>query len=248
MIDPASLSLDDYYGPAPSDLQPGDAYIVVTQSCDLLNQGSQAEPSFEVLLARKQSAVQAQFSLGKHPRSYSLACSCSGNHAYSVGVKDRAFLRREALFACKLLDCTISKRQAKTLAFWHGRRYFRSGFPTEFDRRLKAKKKALLAILKEKGQAISGIYFGLNTERELGPEEVYSVSVAITVAPEDWEESAIRSDASRVATELEAILGTCEGVDVSGCEAFPSTEVDLYTIESSMRFDEFDFLSEDDPD
>lgn len=129
------------------------------------------------------------------------------------------------------------------MAVWYGRRYFRSAFPTEFDHRVKGRKKALAKLLKNKAQSISGIYFRLNTLRELGAGEDYSVSIYLTVRPNHWAVQSVREAATAFATELETLIAGCEDVKVDVCETLPTTEIDLHTIEASMRFDSFDFLS-----
>lgn len=142
-----------------------------------------------------------------------------------------------------MTECQIPEKVIKDLAFWHGRRYFRSAFPTEFDRRIPRRNRAkLLDLLKDSHELITGIYFDLNTSKELAEEQAYRVKIYMTVDPDDWERPELRTTAMELAGEFQATVD-CAGIEVDECEPVSEDDLDLYTVSRSIRFDQFDFLS-----
>lgn len=242
MIDPASLNPDDFLFPTP-EVNIDDVLVVITQSCDILNGGSESEPSVEVLIARRVKKVHGRFAQGKHPRRYSVSCTCGKNHCFEIAVKDRNFIKRSSLEKCKAVECQLAPRAIRNLAFWHGRRYFRSAFPTAFDKRItRERREALLSLLEGTHELVMAIYFHLSTREELPDDKSYRTKIYLVVHPDDWHDANTRKDAIEFATAFEPLI-SCDGILVDECEAVPSDELDLFTVTNSLAFDQFDFLS-----
>jgi len=242
MIDPTSLDPDDYLFPVP-EVKSDDVLVIITQSCDILNDRSESEPTIEVLIARRAKKVHGRFSQGKHPRRYGVSCICGGNHCFEIAVRDRNFIKRSSLDKCRAVDCRLSTRATRNLAFWHGRRYFRSAFPTAFDKRITEERRdALLALLEGTHELITGIFFHLNTRDELPNQKQYRAKIYLVVHPDDWQDVNTRKDVVDFATAFEPLI-SCEGIIVDECEAVPSDRLDLYTVSNCLAFDQFDFLS-----
>jgi hypothetical protein len=237
------VSPDDYLLLAP-EIREGDVLIAVTQSCDILNSGSESEPHIEVLVARRIAKVHGRFTHGKHPRRYNLTCACGEDHRYEIGVRDRNFIKRSALDHCKILNCELHPQLVRNLAFWHGRRYFRSAFPTGFDRRIDSRTRAKLhALLEGTHSLFMGIYFDLDPRKEILEDEEYNLKIYMVVDPEKMKNPSIRDEVSNIATQFESTLSSCPGINIPECEPVAADGLDLYTVSNSISFDQFDFLS-----
>lgn len=133
---------------APERVKQGDRdhLLVTSHDCDILNASIVKEPWVEVLRARAlddSAGQRGPFSSGRNPRALRLPeVSVQGDDvALDLAVHDRWEIPRELLMEGAPAD-RLPRREGRLVAEWLAKRYIRSAFPTEFDRRWSRKSKA----------------------------------------------------------------------------------------------------------
>lgn len=239
----------------PSALQAGDCFpfytgstddrlVLLTQSCDILHCGPEGDSFLEGVVAAAITELDGNYTNGKHPRILHIGCTCNPSHAFEIKIKNRILIKREALKRVSPKEgCTFDSDAVRTLAFWFGRRYFRSAFPESFSKRITPKQqRKLKKLIRGTHEVVTGIYFRLNTFDELPEGQPYCISVYVTSDPGDWADAEKRKALYVFADSLEAILAS-DSIVVDTCDPVPETDFDLHTASHSLRMDSFDYLT-----
>jgi hypothetical protein len=132
----------------------------------------------------------------------------------------------------------LPPREGRLVAEWLAKRYIRSAFPTEFDRRWSGKSKAWRKLLKGHSLWIQGVYLRLHRLRELPADEPYKCHLLLAAPPHmrrlvDWPET--REAIELAFTGFWSLLRPaieCESVDV--------VTTDLITLDDIARYQRFD--------
>lgn len=229
---------------APERVKQGDhdRLLVTSHDCDVLNASIAKEPLVEVLRARSTDDCAGQrgpFSSGRNPRALRLSeVSVQGDDvALDLAVHDRWGIPRELLMEEAPAD-RLPPREGRLVAEWLAKRYIRSAFPTEFDRRWSGKSKAWRRLLKRHSSWIQGVYLRLHTLRELPADEPYGCHLLLAAPSQmrrlaDWPEA--REAIERAFTEFWVRLRPaieCESVEV--------VTTDLITLDDIERYQRFD--------
>ena len=229
---------------APEQVKPGDRdhLVVTSHDCDVLNASIVKEPLVEVLRARAldESAGQCgPLSSGRNPRALRLSeVSVKGDDvALDIAVHDRWGIPRELLMEEAPVD-RLPPREGRLVAEWLAKRYIRSAFPTEFDRRRSGKSKAWRRLLKRHSSWIQGVYLRLHTLRELPADDAYKCALMVAIPrtkrelPE-WLET--RDAIERAFTEFWRRLRPA-----IECELVEVVTTDLITLDDIARYQRFD--------
>jgi hypothetical protein len=220
-------------------------WLVLTQDCDLINDSYEKEPEIELLGCKIVAAVDGNLTHGKNPRRIHLP-ALIGN--CTVVLEARVFQRfcfpRPALEDFPPTEgCSTSVEEIRMLAEWVARRYTRSAFPDEFNRRIKKAHIGFKKVLADHGTVISGVWVALNTYSELAAGEAYRIGVRVTVTAEDYQEAAKRDEANMVVNSLELGFADCEGIEVVRADFVSESDFSLSDVRLSARFDAYDYLS-----
>ncbi len=229
---------------APERVTPSDRdhLLVTSHDCDVLNANIAKEPLVEILRARildDATGRRSPFSAGRNPRTLRLSeVSVQGEDiALGLVVQDRWEIPRELLMEEGPVD-RLPPREGRLVAEWLAKRYIRSAFPTEFDRRWSVRTRGWRKLLKRHSEWIQGVYLRLNTLRELAADESYKCHLLLAVPlsqselPE-WPETRETIEQAFLAfwQQLQADI-KCLGVEV-----LPTNRITLADIELYQRFD-----------
>ena len=220
--------------------------VIVSQSCDIGHHKSDEEPEVEVLLIRPISSPDNAAIKGRRQRCYHLeaADSVAGASCWYEGrIEDR--YRIERGFCSDFPPCSrlqLSADEIRGLMQWIIYRYIRPAFPDAFVGRYHDKRNALKKLLKREGtQYLTGIYLNI-TDEELPPDIPYEVDLLGAISKENYRDEAKRAIANKHLLDIEAILGECEGIEVSS-ECLSEEEISLDMMRYFRRFTEYDYLS-----
>ncbi|MCY3809574.1 MAG: hypothetical protein OXG58_09175 [Gemmatimonadetes bacterium] len=229
---------------APERVRQGDQdhLLVTSHDCDVLNRSLAKEPLVEVLRARAladHTGQRGPFGSGRNPRALRLSgVSVQGDDvALDLAVHDRWGIPRELLMEEAPAD-RLPPGEGRLVAEWLAKRYIRSAFPTEFDRRWSGKSKAWRRLLKRHSPWIQGVYLRLHTLRELGGDTPYRCHLLLATPSEvgslvDWPKTreAIERAFAGFWDELRPTI-ECEPVEV--------VTTDLITLDDISRYQRFD--------
>ena len=229
---------------APERVKQGDRdhLLVTSHDCDVLNASIVKEPLVEVLRARAlddSAGQRGPFSSGRNPRALRLSeVSLQGDDvALDLAVHDRWGIPRELLMNEAPVD-RLPPREGRLVAEWLAKRYIRSAFPTQFDRRWSGRSKAWWKLLKSHSSWIRGVYLRLHTLRELPADDPYRCDLMLAIPPSkseltEWPETrdAIEMAFTEFWDRLRPAI-ECESVDV--------VTTDLITLDDISRYQRFD--------
>ena len=93
------------------------------------------------------------------------------------------------------------------LARWAARRYNRSAFPANFDRRISKVREKIERLTKRYGTDITGTFVAfLSSDGELPQEDDYRIRVQVVAEKEAFDRSLREQDMLRVKAELTTLL------------------------------------------
>ena len=229
---------------APERLKQGaqDHLLVTSHDCDVLNGSLTKEPLVEVLRARAldhHAGQRGPFASGRNPRVLRLpAVPVQGDDVVlDLAVHDRWGIPRELLMEEAPAD-RLPPEEGRLVAEWLAKRYIRSAFPTEFDRRWSRKTKAWRRLLKKHSSWIQGVYLRLEALRELPDETPYRCHLLLAVPSEvgrlaDWPKT--RDTMEEAFTDF--WYGLRPAIE---CESVEVVTTDLITLDDIARYQRFD--------
>lgn len=212
--------------------------LVVSQSCDLTYDWLDGEPLAEILLGRRAENEEAarkrgNCSGGKHPRCLHMPIQhVDGEVWFEFVPWDRVAVDRTAF-----LDIAPDEQRfvhaidLKIVTNWLAQRYIREAFPDRFNElleRVRNKQKKLHARL---SPAVSGLYAQLNPDRDLLPEERYSLDL-LALVPEASEGEL--TSVTKMIGQLAELIRSA-GIEVFSAVALES-QISYASVRSFRRF------------
>lgn len=208
--------------------------VVISHDCDLANDNLQAEPMVELVVGRRVSSLNGNYTWGKAPRTLHLPLLHHGQ-AVAIELQQTAKTQVPKTELAKFRPdpgWMLNAQHLNTLRAWLASRYHRAAFPDTFVNRMNSCKASekLAKALEPHGELVSFVYFdldeGLHTERPDG--EPYHLSVVLVFVAGDDPERAMTS-AEQVADKVDAVLrqrfGAEAGIVLRTC--FAISEDDL---------------------
>lgn len=166
------------------------AVVVISHDCDLVNDNLKAEPYVEVVIGRKVTTVQGNFTWGKSPRTLHLEYNQSGAQVFIELVASDKLSIDKSLLAPFAPDAAyrLSSKSLSVLRNWLSVRYKRAAYPDHFVARMRdTKLDEKLAGRIRKYPAISTIFFDVDRgeEKDHSDGSPYELSVILAYVPGD---------------------------------------------------------------
>jgi hypothetical protein len=196
--------------------------VVVSQSCDLVHESLDTEPSFEIApFSKLMRSPQSTFERGAHPRVLEFALAGVTYHFES---RDRLFVPRADITAEGVRpDGKLPDDELDLLLDWVTGRYVRPAFPEELGRRLDDKK--VQKAIDGQRRHVRSCFISVEPLEELGPSEDYDVRLLIVARAasrgDKQGERAIRDLVRRLVSRFAA----AKGVTLAGIRDWPSGDV-----------------------
>lgn len=233
-------------GALPKSATTDSKLVVISHDCDLVNPSFEIEPYFEVFVARPKTNKERDSRLfnGKSPRKLQFfAQEGAARQLYEIDVNEKYRLDRKILQS-GTRDTTISIRREDVLilAKWAMRRYHRPSLPSALQDRLSPAAKGIRKKMEKDGEDVKVVYIGLNTPKELAPEEPYSIVLRLVVAPDVCEDDDKEKRVIGVVSEIRKLLSQCSGISVEDADLVSEAELTVYEVNHLVRWD-FDYLS-----
>lgn len=220
-------------------------FLVISHDCDVGNPSFEREPYVELLkgvvlpLAKREGAL----AWGKNPRRYQLPCQLHGeNRICQFSVHDRIVVDRTCL-AIGAPDSAVcfDADSIRELALWIARRYVRTALPDVFVDRTRAATSKLRTKLKKRGKLLAAVYITVEDE-ELPDGVSYEVLLIGAMRTEDYEIPLCRQEAQALLDDIEAAMGSCDGIEVKESVLKSEAEISLDDRRFLKRWD-FDDLT-----
>jgi len=217
-------------------LSPG-LYIVLSQDCDLINTSLEKEPYIELVFVNEIEKTDGRCSGGKNPRKLHF---CHQTKNYECQIKDRLFVDRNLLRITTPL-CHLDNKTKNLLIDWVIKRYNRTAFPDNFNKRVtKKQKKEIDKLLQAHYSDIHDLYIQLSTFEELDDKRKYKINLFILVKDETDDKKI-----SKIKDSLEEIIQILEECNICIENDYRVTRLSdiSYGTVRSMYLWDFEYLS-----
>lgn len=217
--------------------QPGDWWVVVTQTCDVLQGDLEKEPEVELLrLSHQRPEVHSSLGWTQHPRFIQLEQSLPGQKLYAC-VHDRVWVPRERLDSLRPDAARkLAHQDIRMLAKWLASRYLRVAYPDTFNDRLRPIRNDLAKFWKGNRGRLRAVFCEFGSTEELPVGEAYEVEFVLVhprAMPAD--------EATKLKKSFEDLFESCEGVEVSA-KVMADIDFSLAHLDRYSRWD-LDHLS-----
>ncbi len=174
---------------SPQDIDCGQSaekvlYVLVTHSCDVLQESFEKEPYAEAIFVKKIPIQHNAFINGKNPRKIHIKLSCAGKDCwYEFSLAKRVFFDRKKLASLKPLpDYKIKDdKDLENLIRLLADKYDRVAFPDTFKKRIGSGEDKIRDILKKDGEDILGLLIDLNSHEELDAMQPYEIRLFMII-------------------------------------------------------------------
>ncbi len=222
---------------------------MISQDCDVVHPSYDAEPFVEYFIARPISARDGRRTRGKSPRFLQFEALIEGEeHIFEISANEKFRTDRRILERGDP-DPTLvlTQSQVRMLARWAARRYNRSAFPANFDRRISKVREKIERLMKRYGTDITGTFVAfLSSDGELPQEDDYRILVQVVAEKEAFDRNLREQDMLRVKAELTTLLNQCSGIElVETVELRSESEFTLEDYFNSRLWD-YEYVSEAD--
>lgn len=221
-----------------------DACIVVTQSCCVVNRSLLAEPTVEILLARKIPKLDKGVIGGKSLRKLHLEISVTGRAtAYELSATDRYTIDRRTLAQYGPdRDRVINQQDLRSIIAWVTARYDREAFPDAFEKRLEGVQEKLKRTF-EKLEDVTEVFIGLVPEDELTDDQPYTICLVFIMPDELYQVVDKRRKMEAAVNDIRSILRKCKGIVLDNDELRSDADVSLRDLRILRRWGTFDYVS-----
>ena len=229
-------------------IEPEDACIVVSQSCDLVHHDAQQEPYAELLITRPLTGpADPLLRNRRNPRRLHFELSVRGGLIpYEAWAWRRCRLPRTVLahYQPDLERCLPDEQVQRMLLAWLAARYQRVALPSAFQHRLKPVQKKLRTLVAKLTDA-SALYVALRPPEELSDAENYRLSLIMTLSPEEYVQKPRLKAMEQVHMELMGLFARCAGIELDEVESKVESEenISVAALRYLLRWEEFDYVS-----
>jgi hypothetical protein len=227
---------------------PAGHFVILNQTCDILNGSLSAEPTVELLplfLKPGKNKPDPNLANGFNPRKIDFEVTLHGKAKWhSANIGGLVFLPREKLLEC--LPSGAATVEAGTLASllnWRIARYTRTAFPESFEKAWKKKKDDLGQAVASGDHLIDSMLISLEPFDEISPDEQYVIEIILLVTPPIYSNPVSVLALQRVARDLQAHLGEISEFISPKCVVLPLDEVSLWDRRKYRDFSRYDYLS-----
>lgn len=225
-----------------------DLLLVVTQTCDLVNDIS-TEPFFEVAcLHPLDRAPTNEYLHGRNSRRLELTLEIQGaKQHYYMQAHERFFVRHSILKEKEIVpyDSIQDENTKNLLIKWLIGRYSRPAFPDTFDQRWKRREKQIKKIIKQL-ELVQDIYIRLDPFNELAEDQAYEITVLLLMDNENFDNPTIYKKYDNLRKKLEDEFVQCSGIKVESVDLESNVVVTIKTLQEYARWD-YSYLSYREP-
>lgn len=238
---------DDFNTHAHIELDENDIYVVISQTCDLINPDFNNEPFFEVLrISKTNSEPQNEYTGGKNSREIHFQIELDGEVTTFRALPYERFFVDRQLLNSNSPDAYLTDETREMLSAWLIKRFSRAAFPDTYDQRWKGRLKQIERVIKRL-KLIEDIYIKILPFEEVDDGTKYQVEIYILMDADNYDSPIIYEEYTSHAKSLEDQFNQCDGIDVQLVELRSNADITVREIQELKRWD-YSYLSYREPD
>ena len=221
-------------------------FLVISQTCDLINPCFVSEPFLEVLrLKAINTPVSPEYAGGKNSRKINFKMPLCGEECtFQAMPFERCFVDRQLLQTQKP-DDHAPNSTIETIVTWLTRRFSRTAFPEQFNQRLGKQVKKIEKIIK-KLILVQDIYIKLLPFTELSDDTQYKIEICLLIDANHYDDTTIYNEYIKLKNDLERQFNLCSGIDCQTVDLRSNADISVREIQEYKRWD-YSYLTYRDP-
>ena len=235
-------AIDD---PALAACPDAEAFLVLNQTCDLINPSFAKEPVVELLPLKLVANADPNFKNGQNPRKIHFELQVGGvpRHVEAFAPGILTIPREIITGASPSADWGIPGGTLKSLLAWRAARYLRTAFPDAFEGRLKPVANDFKALIRGIHQHVVSLHLALEPFDEATAADPYEIDLLLVVSRTAMDDDATRKLLNEKVTELQRIVNSADGLVCNSCKARAPHEVSLEEADRYLVWERYDYLS-----
>lgn len=225
--------------------QGADAFLVINQTCDLVNPSWDKEPAVELLPLARIRKSNSAFLNGRNPRQIHFQVAVGRSACFMEAFAPRTItLPRQLLLQTKPSESwLIGELALKSLLAWRAARYLRTAFPDAFENRLKPIFDRFKKLVESIHEHIKSLHIGLNTFERLPEDEPYEMDLLLVIRRSSRDDAETYAFLDAKAKELKTLINSASNLVCTSCKIRAPHEVTLEEIDGYLRWERHDYLS-----
>lgn len=229
---------------------PDDArLLIVSQTCDLIQESFASEPFFEILcLHPLNQKPDGGYLGGKNSRRIEFSLDPPGDditHWFALPY-NRHLINRELLLE-RQPESSIQDKPLKMILAWLSRRYTRVAFPESFVKRINTRKKPIAKKFSRLNPLVSNVYVRVTTFEELDDAKEYLVEIILLMGASEFDNAEHYKLCAEIKNELEFQLDKCDGIEVKEISVESTANTTIEDLKGFLDWD-YSYLSFREPE
>lgn len=223
-------------------------FVILSQTCDILNGSLVAEPTVELLpivLKPGKNKPDRNLANGVNPRKIEFQVAVKGQLKWhSANISGLYFLPRQRLIGCSPSDIvSVDPGTLSSLLNWRIARYTRTAFPEAFEKAWKTNQVELKGAITAHEHLIDSMLISLDPFDEITTGEQYEVEIILLIEPQIYADPSHALALAEVASNLRAQLDTIPDFIFPSCAVLPLDGLTLWDRRKFLDFSRYDYLS-----
>lgn len=235
-------AIDD---PALAVCPDAEAFLVLNQTCDLINPSFVKEPVVELLPLKLIAKADRNFENGQNPRQihFELHVVGEARQVEAFAPRTLTISREKITNAPPSPVWSIPCGTLKSLLAWRAARYLRTAFPDAFEARLKPVASEFKALIAGIHQHVVSLHLALEPFDEVEAADPYEIDLLLVVSRTSMDDDATRKLLNEKVIELQRIVNSADGLVCNSCKARAPHEVSLEQADRYLVWERYDYLS-----
>lgn len=222
-----------------------DAFLIMNQTCDLINPSWKKEPIVELLPLARVAKPDSNFLNGRNPRQIQFAVKIAGAESFvgAFAPGTVALPRHTLLESSPSSNWSMDESDLKSLLAWRAARYLRTAFPDAFEDRLKSVFGEFKKLIQSIHTHLHSLHVRIEPFSPAVGEEPYEMDLLLVARRNSSDDPITRESLIRAAKSLENLINSAEGLVCISCKVRAPHEVTMEEIEGYIRWERHDYLS-----
>lgn len=222
-----------------------DAFLVLNQTCDLVNDSLVKEPVVELLPLSRIAKADTGMLNGRNPRQIHFEVIVGGSPCIVEAFAPKAVsLSRELFLKAKpSTNWCLGDPALKSLLAWRAARYLRTAFPDAFENRLKPVFKDFRTLVEGIHVHLHSLHIRVDPFGPLDENDAYEVDLLLVIRRNSHDVKATRDTVIVTGRQLEILINSATGLVCTSCKVRAPQEITLEEINGYLPWERHDYLS-----
>jgi hypothetical protein len=227
---------------------PAEYFVILSQTCDILNGSLSAEPTVELLpivLKPGKNKPDKNLANGFNPRKIDFQVTIKRQPKWhSAEIPALILLPREKLLICRpSVDALLPPETLNGLLNWRIARYTRTAFPEAFEKAWKKQKENLLNAITARDDLIDSMLISLDPFDEINEGDYYEVEIILLIRPQIFADPTHSKSLKQVSEEIQTHLSAIPEFAEPHCAVQSLASMNLWDRRKFVDFSRYDYLS-----